>query len=189
MSGLMLRLMGNPILRKEAAKLTKEEILKPETYNFVTKLINAMEIFDGTGIAAPQVGVSKQIFIAKVENVPDVENMTTTCFINPELSFPEPEDEFDSYEMCLSVPNLVGRVKRKKKMVMKYLDLNANEREIECNGYISSVLQHESDHLFGYLYVDKIKDIKKDLSFVEEFDFSKLHYEPGTYKITDVKQQ
>jgi peptide deformylase len=80
------------------------------------------------------------------------------------------------WEGCLSVPGLRGLVERPRKIRVDFFNENAEEVSIELEGFLSTVFQHEIDHLFGKLYVDRIKDIQK-FSYTEEYD--KYHSDEG----------
>lgn len=164
--------MGNPILRQEAAKLSKEEILSEQTQSLIQDMNDTMKQLGGIGIAAPQIGVSKQVAIIDVEDdnprYPEQKSSERYIIFNPEIEVVTQELQ-GFWEGCLSVPGLRGFVKRPKQVRIKYLDQNANEQVLEVNDFLSTVFQHELDHLFGKLYVDHITDMSL-LSYQEEFE-------------------
>ena len=162
--------MGNPILRQKAKTLSKEEILSEETKNLVKNMWLAMEKAGGIGLAAPQIGISKQLAVIKLESDSErYENLNDSeefVIFNPVLTYLN-EEKQGFWEGCLSVPGLRGYVERPKKIKVNYLDEKASEKEIIVEDFLATVFQHELDHLFGYLYVDRLESTKH-LVFEEE---------------------
>ena len=162
--------MGNPILRKKARPFSKEEIMSQETRNLVEDMWLVMEKAGGIGLAAPQIGISKQLAVIKLESDSErYENLNDSeefVIFNPILTFLD-EEKQGFWEGCLSVPGLRGYVERPKKIKVNYLDEEASEKEIIVEDFLATVFQHELDHLFGYLYVDRLESTKH-LVFEEE---------------------
>ena len=158
-----IRTMGDPVLREVAEKLTKEEILSDEIKSLISDMDDSMRHAGGIGIAAPQIGVSKQLTIIDVPDESRYEEATASermIIFNPKIDFLT--DEKDGYwEGCLSVPGLRGHVERPNHIRVTYLNELAQEVVIEVKGFLATVFQHEIDHLFGKLYVDQMKDITK----------------------------
>ena len=164
--------MGHPTLRQEAAKFTTEEIFLPQTRELIQDLVDTMIEEGGIGIAAPQIGVSKQVAIIDVaENnprYPDANKSERYIIFNPKITVLD-ETPQSFWEGCLSVPGLRGLVSRPRKVAIDYLDEDALEQQIIAEGFLATVFQHELDHLFGKLYVDHIQDMK-NLSYTEEYE-------------------
>lgn len=163
--------MGNPVLRKTAEKIDKAEITSEGFAQLLADLKDSMIHYGGIGIAAPQIGVSKQVALIELlgfNRYGQEVNLPLTTFINPEFEFLT-EEKQGFWEGCLSVPGLRGFVERPKKIRVKYLDEKAQPQVLEAEGFLATVLQHELDHLFGILYVDRIKDMSL-LSYQEEYD-------------------
>ena len=163
--------MGNPILRKESEDLTPKEILSAETKELLQDMYDTMKEESGIGIAAPQIGVSKKVALIAVpeesERYPEAEESPILYIFNPKITVLD--DELQGFwEGCLSVPGLRGFVERPRKVQIDFLDINANHQSIVIEGFLATVFQHELDHLFGKLYVDRISDMSK-LTFNEEF--------------------
>lgn len=163
--------MGNPLLR-EVAKPVSEEFVKSDGFSrLIINMQDSMKHYGGIGIAAPQIGESLQIAIIELgENnrYGEKVNFPFGIFVNPEIEYLT--DELSGHwEGCLSVPGLRGYVERPKKVKVTYRDENFQKKEIIAEGFLATVLQHELDHLFGVLYVDRIKDISK-LVFQKEFE-------------------
>ena len=156
--------MGNPVLREIAKPILKEDILSEITKELILDMRDTLESLDGIGIAAPQIGVSKQLAIIKIpensERYPESVASKEYIIINPKISYIDKTMQ-GFWEGCLSVPGLRGYVERPKKIQIDYLDNSASNCIIEVEDFLATVFQHELDHLFGCLYVDKVRDITK----------------------------
>ena len=142
---------GNPVLRK------KTEIVKnpksPEIQKFIKNLIETMKHAKGLGLAAPQVGILLRIFTIDVES-------KISVFINPEIKdFSKEKAPFE--EGCLSVQKIWGPVVRPKKLSIKAIDENGKLVKIRAKGLLARVIQHETDHLNGILFIDKAEKLYK----------------------------
>lgn len=163
--------MGNPILRKKTAQVSKDFLLSDEFTQLLTDLFDSMKHYGGIGIAAPQIGVDRQVAIIELmgfNRYGEEVNLPLTAFINPKITFLTEENQ-GFWEGCLSVPGLRGYVERPKKIKVNYLDPKGTEQELIAEGFLATVLQHELDHLEGVLYVDRVKDPKL-LTYQEEFE-------------------
>ena len=162
--------LGNPILRQTARKLTKEEILSSGIQGLIPKMWDVMKNAGGIGLAAPQIGISIQLAVIKLESdserYDNLENSEEFVIFNPKLEVID-EQKQGFWEGCLSVPGLRGYVERPRKLKIKYLNENAVEKEVVVEDFLATVFQHELDHLFGFLYVDRLNSTK-DLVFEEE---------------------
>lgn len=142
---------GDEILRKRAREVTE---IDDRIRTLVEDMAETMTASHGVGIAAPQVGILKRIFLA----VPDSEvDETPMVFINPEIIHQEGTQLGE--EGCLSVPGMVGTVERPAMVKLKALDLEGNERIYEFSDFAAVVICHENDHLNGVLYTDKAENI------------------------------
>ncbi len=163
--------MGNPILRIMAQKVSPEMIKSDDIAQLIVDMKDSMGHYGGIGIAAPQIGVSLQICIIELEGLNRYGqeiNLPFTVFINPTIQVLG-EDKKGYWEGCLSVPGLRGFVERPQHILVRYLDQNGLERELEARGFLATVVQHELDHLFGKLYIDRLKDPAL-LTYQEEFE-------------------
>lgn len=162
--------LGNPILRLTAKELTKEEILSSEIQELIPKMWNVMKKAGGIGLAAPQIGISIQLAVIKLdsdsERYDNLESSGEFVVFNPKLEVID-EQKQGFWEGCLSVPGLRGYVERPRKLKIKYLNENGHAKEIIVEDFLATVFQHELDHLFGYLYVDRLNSTK-DLVFEDE---------------------
>jgi peptide deformylase len=144
------------ILRQPAEPVTDidEEVVK-----LVDHMAETMYSAPGIGLAATQVGVAKQVLVADIAaRKPESELIV---LINPEIVAAEGEVLFE--EGCLSVPDYQAEVKRHEKITVRGLNLKGEEVEIEAEGLLAIVLQHEIDHLNGKLFIDRLSKLKRDL--------------------------
>ena len=162
--------MGNPLLREEAKPFTFEEILSEDTEILLKDMWDSLEEAGGIGLAAPQIGISKQLAVIKLseesDRYPDMETTEPYVIFNPQITVLDKEVQ-GFWEGCLSVPGLRGYVERPRKVKIDYLDENADERTIEVEDFLATVFQHELDHLIGMLYVDRMEDVST-LMFEDE---------------------
>ena len=153
---------GDEILAKKCKPV---KAVTQRIRTLVEDMTETMLAADGVGIAAPQVGVMKRIFIAMphVESEDEAIRNKIYCMINPEITYTEGTQE--SSEGCLSVPGYMGLVDRPQKIRIKATDLEGNEQEYEFEGFEATVFCHEYDHLDGILY----PDIAKEMMTAEEY--------------------
>lgn len=132
----------------------------------------------GVGLAAPQVGIPLQIFIAK----PD-EKSEVLVFINPQIMWRSKEksgitrpegankkenNKGKSLEGCLSVRNVWGYLERSSKVRMKYLDIDGQKQEKEFTGFMATIIQHECDHLQGVVFTQRVLEQREKLYRIEK---------------------
>ncbi|MBQ8934676.1 MAG: peptide deformylase [Lachnospiraceae bacterium] len=154
-----IRKEGDPILRKEC-KTVKE--MNERTKILIGDMFDTMYEADGVGLAGPQVGILKKIFVVDVGG----EEPQPMVFINPEIL--EKDGEQTGSEGCLSVPGYQGEVTRAEHIRVRAFNENMEEFELEADGLLARCIQHEEDHLHGTLYVDKVNGELVDLSELEE---------------------
>ena len=144
------------ILRQRAQPITEidEEVVK-----LVDHMAETMYSAPGIGLAATQVGVAKQLLVADI--APRRPESELIVLINPEIVAAEGEVIIE--EGCLSVPEYQAEVKRHEKITVRGLNLKGEEVEIEAEGLLAVVLQHEIDHLNGMLFIDRLSKLKRDL--------------------------
>lgn len=163
--------MGNPILRAVADRIDQELVMSGEFKTLLKDMEDSMRHYGGIGIAAPQLGIPKQIALIEllgVNRYGQEINLPLSVFINPKIEYLDQELQ-GFWEGCLSVPGLRGYVKRPRKIKVIYMDETGEERELIAEGFLATVLQHELDHLQGILYVDRL-ETTKELSYQEEYD-------------------
>lgn len=169
MAILRVSQLGHPALRAEAAPVSSSEIGSAELDRLIGDLIDTMRDYGGVGIAAPQVRVSKRLFVIEVrgsDRYDNAERFPLTVAINPSLSFPDNEQHSD-WEGCLSAEGLRGLVPRHSQVVLEGLDETGAALKQELNGFPAIVAQHEMDHLNGMVYLDRMTDLSS-LTFLDE---------------------
>ena len=140
---------GDEILSKRCREVSEITDRIRETLD---DMVDTMREELGVGLAAPQVGVMRRMFVAEPEPG------RVYYMINPEIYFEEGSEE--EYEGCLSVPGLIGIVERPQKIKIRALDRDGVEQDYEFEGFDARVMCHENDHLNGVLYTDKAHDIR-----------------------------
>jgi peptide deformylase len=165
MSILKIARMGHPVLRQPAKPIDPEEIKGPEVQQLIRDMFETMLEYNGVGLAAPQVHVSRRIVLAGGEEN-DEGKMILRALINPELT-PTTDERFGMFEGCLSLPGLRGYVERPAAVSVKAYNEKGEQVAFELSGLPAVVAQHECDHLDGILYVDRLQDTKL-LAYEEE---------------------
>ena len=163
--------MGNPVLRKVAEEVKASNIQTDDFSQLILNLKDSMKHYGGIGIAAPQIGVSQRVCVIEllgINRYGQEINLPFTVFVNPVVEVLE-SDVRGYWEGCLSVPGLRGYVERPQKIRVRYLNELAEEKTLEAEGFLATVVQHELDHLFGKLYIDRIQDPTL-LTYQEEFE-------------------
>ncbi len=162
--------LGNPILRQVAEPVPPEAIGAPEIQRFIDDLIETMVEYDGAGLAAPQVHVSKQIVAFQVEDnprYPEAEGIPLTVLINPKIT-PLSKHSDEDWEGCLSVPDLRGKVPRYTLIRIEAYDRAGKKLNYTAKDFHARVVQHECDHLIGKVFLDRMRSMES-LSFLREF--------------------
>jgi peptide deformylase len=182
--------LGEPVLRRRARELTLEELRDERTQRLIEDMIETMRDADGAGLAAPQVYESVQLVVIEVrENprYPGVAPIPLTVLANPvivpEVSSPlealADADAFSLYEGCLSVPGMRGRVRRPRRVRVKALARTGEGVDEVWEGFRAAVVQHETDHLLGTLFVDRADP--RSLTFLREYE----RYVPLASRLVD----
>lgn len=151
-------LAGNPILKQVAEPVT--EFNKDLKY-LVEQMKKTMYEANGVGLAAPQVAVSKRIFVA------DDGESGFEEYINPVWE-PIGEEKNIDVEGCLSVPDLYGEVERYSQVTVKYQDKHGKKHQKKVSGLLARCVQHETDHLNGILFIEKAISLHKGKDSNEE---------------------
>ncbi len=138
---------GEDILRKQARPVDE---VTDKIRLILDDMLDTMRDMAGVGLAAPQVGILKRIFVVEVDGM-------VYELINPEIV--ETRGEIIEEEGCLSVPGKTGMVSRPEYVRIKGLDRNGNEVEYEGSGLLAKAFCHENDHLNGILYIDKAEEM------------------------------
>jgi peptide deformylase len=181
--------MGEPVLRRKADPVDPSEIGSTFIQTLIDDMIETMHDADGAGLAAPQVYESLQLCVIEVDKnprYPQFEAIPLTILINPVVTalvgksgVLSAEDSFQMYEGCLSVPGMRGQVVRPRKVRVQALDRAGNAVDFVWESFRAVVVQHETDHLLGTLYVDRVDP--KTLTFLREYE----RFVPPSLRIRD----
>lgn len=155
MALLEIRKYPDNILKKKTAPVTTFDAA---LQRLIDDMIETMYAAPGVGLAANQVGISKQVAVIDVSGKD--EETSLIVLVNPEII--HLEDEASIEEGCLSIPGYTTVVKRAEKVIARCCDREGKEIEIEGDGILARALQHEIDHLNGVLLIDRIGRIKKE---------------------------
>ena len=153
--------IGHPILRNKTKDIPINDIKSDNTHKIIEKMIKTMRKHNGAGLAANQIYEPIRICIIEVLNNPRYKHLNTIplkILINPKVIIKKDTATFNSYEGCLSVPNLRGKVRRYNSINVTYYTMDAKKITENIKGLESIVYQHEIDHLDGYLFTDKVED-------------------------------
>lgn len=142
------------VLRKKTEPVTRFD---SELQKLIDDMIETMYAAPGVGLAANQIGVSRQVAVIDVSAAQD---SSLIVLVNPEIIHAEGENSTE--EGCLSVPEYTTIVKRAERVKVKGLDREGRLLEIEAEGFLAKALQHEIDHLNGLLFIDRIGRIKRE---------------------------
>lgn len=145
----MLRItkLGEDVLRQTAVPVQSEEI-NDEFRVLLNEMFETMIEANGVGLAAPQVNISKRFFVVIADD--DVRRV----FINPQIVATS-SDLVDYEEGCLSIPKIYEKIKRPSQVTVQALDENGKKFQLEADGLLARVIQHENDHLDGVVFIDR----------------------------------
>jgi peptide deformylase len=144
MAPYSIRVVGDPVLRQRAAEVTT---IDGRLAKLAEDMIATMYEAPGVGLAAPQVGVEKRLFVYDVGEGP-------RTIVNPVIT--ESDGEWDYEEGCLSVPGLSWPIVRPKQVLLSGIDLDGNDVSIEADELLARCFQHEIDHLDGVLLLERL---------------------------------
>jgi peptide deformylase len=146
---LDIHVLGSPILRAET-KIVGE--VTDEVRKLADDMFDTMYGAKGIGLAAPQVGRSERVAVVDVED-------QRYALVNPEIVWEEGSERAE--EGCLSIPDIYGDVDRAQRVLVRALDLEGKQIEIEATDLLARCLQHEIDHLHGRLFIDYLSFLKR----------------------------
>ena len=166
MSILKVARMGHPVLRERARALDRSDLKSAVVQRLIDDMIDTMHEYSGVGLAAPQVHEDVRLFVALLDDDPDAKS-EATAVINPEI-VPVSNDVAEGWEGCLSIPDIRGMVPRYTNIVVRGLDREGRPRELPLTGFSARVAQHETDHLDGVLFFDRMRSLQT-LTFLDEY--------------------
>jgi peptide deformylase len=175
MSILKVARMGHPVLRTKARPLSASDIRSARVQQLIDHMFETMREYQGIGLAAPQVHTSVRLFVAGVpprdhadEREEDERNeVPLMALINPEIT-PVGRENIEDWEGCLSIPDIRGRVPRARQIDVRAYDRTGKRIEMRVSGFTARVIQHETDHLDGILFFDRMVSFES-LTFLDEF--------------------
>ena len=169
MSILKVARMGHPVLRAKARPLEKSEIRSVVVQKLIDDMMDTMAEYHGVGLAAPQVHEGLRIFVAALDDgeEEDEGEAAPLALINPEITVVG-ADLIEDWEGCLSIPDVRGRVPRAREIKVRAYDRNGVRIELRAHDFPARVIQHETDHLDGVLFFDRMRTFES-LTFLDEY--------------------
>jgi len=168
MSILKVARMGHPVLRAKTRPVEKAEIKSQALQKLIDDMIETMAEYHGVGLAAPQVHERVRLFVALLDPAADDDQPPEpTAIINPDIAVVG-SDVVEDWEGCLSIPEIRGRVPRAREIKVRALDRRGDRIELRAQNFAARVIQHETDHLDGVLFFDRMKSFES-LTFLEEY--------------------
>jgi len=171
MAILKVARLGHPVLREKARPVPLGEIRSAGIQQLIDDMVETMREYDGAGLAATQVHQPVQIAAIEVDanpRYPDAPGIPLTVVINPVVTALTEEME-EGWEGCLSVPDMRGMVPRVTAVRLQCYDREANPVDLVAKEFFARVIQHETDHLHGIVYVDRMRDLRT-LSHIAEWN-------------------
>lgn len=152
---------GQPVLRQKSKRVKS---FGSSIESLVTDMLDTMRAADGLGLAAPQIGMPLRVIVIETpakrdEEGNEVKAAQTYVYCNPEIIAVSGEEEDE--EGCLSVPGYVGAVKRATNLTIKGQDAKGRNVRTKAEGLLARAFQHETDHLDGILFIDRVDSPEK----------------------------
>jgi len=166
MSILKVAHMGHPMLRERARALSKSELRDPLVQKLIDDMIDTMHEYHGVGLAAPQVHEGLRLFVALLDEDPGPKSEAVVV-VNPEI-VPSSSVTEEGWEGCLSIPDIRGMVPRFTEIIVSALDRNGKAVEMTLTKFSARVAQHETDHLDGVLFFDRMTSMQS-LTYLDEY--------------------
>ncbi|MBI2219433.1 MAG: peptide deformylase [Candidatus Rokubacteria bacterium] len=161
MAILKVARLGHPILRTRAQPVPLDEISAPDVQRLIDDMVETMREYDGAGLAANQVHSLKRIAVIEVlanPRYPDAPTVPLSVLVNPVVTALTEETE-DGWEGCLSVPDMRGLVPRYTAVRLEGYDREGRPIDLVTKDFFARVIQHETDHLDGVVYLDRMRDL------------------------------
>jgi peptide deformylase len=174
MAILKVARLGHPVLRAKAKAVVPAEIKSARVQALIDDMFETMQEYAGIGLAAPQVHEGLRVFVAGLREADVVTPMTGDAdmplitVINPEIVPVAETPTVEGWEGCLSIPDIRGKVPRPESIRLRAFDRQGRRYELVASGLPARVLQHESDHLDGVMFFDRMTSFET-LTFMDEF--------------------
>jgi peptide deformylase len=166
MSILKVARMGHPVLRQTARSITPSDLGDPMLQRLINDMIDTMHEYHGVGLAAPQIHEDLRLFVALLDDDPGGDSEAVVV-VNPEIVALS-ENKAEGWEGCLSIPDIRGMVPRYTDIRVRALDRTGKKMELTLKGFPARVAQHETDHLDGVLFFDRMTSMQS-LTFLDEY--------------------
>jgi len=172
MSILKVSRMGHPVLRKKVRPVPPAEITSGPIQRLIDDMAQTMLEYNGAGLAAPQVHEELRLFVAQVvgdheDEEDEARKPEILALINPEIK-PASRHVEEDWEGCLSIPDLRGLVPRHRDISVRGYDRTGRQIELKASGFMARIIQHETDHLDGVLFLHRRRS-RARLGFIEEY--------------------
>jgi peptide deformylase len=169
MSILKVARMGHPVLRARARAIDRGEIKSAQIQRLIDDMIETMVEYHGVGLAAPQVHEGVRVFVAAIGGDENVEKGAgePVAIVNPEIT-PLGQEIVEDWEGCLSIPDIRGRVPRAREIRVRGLNRKGERIDQGWQDFPARVVQHETDHLDGILFFDRMRSFDT-LTFLDEY--------------------
>jgi peptide deformylase len=154
--------LGHPVIRTKAQPVPVDKIKTHDFQKLLDDMVETMHEYSGVGLAGPQVHLPLQVAVLEVEHHPryaDMPSVPLTYIINPDVTVLETE-KLNEFEGCLSIPDMRAMVPRFKKVHVKALGRNGEMLDFIAEDFHARVIQHETDHLKGEVYLDRMPDMR-----------------------------
>ena len=158
--------MGHPVLRERARPLDKSDLKSASVQKLIDDMIDTMHEYHGVGLAGPQVHEGLRIFVGLLDEEASATSEALVV-INPEI-VPNSAATEEGWEGCLSIPDIRGMVPRYTDITLKALDRTGRAIELALKNFPARVAQHETDHLDGVLFFDRMASFQT-LTFLDEY--------------------
>lgn len=162
MSILKVARMGHPVLREKARPVEKAEFKDSAFQKLVDDMIETMHEYAGVGLAGPQVHEGLRLFVALLDEGDDA-----VAIVNPEITVVG-DEVVEGWEGCLSIPEIRGLVPRSFRIAVHAFDRHGTRIQLDAADYPARVIQHETDHLDGVLFFDRMRGFES-LTYLEEY--------------------
>ena len=185
-----IALIGDPILRKATNFVDINKINSSLIQNIITELIDTMRYLNGAGLAANQIFYPYRLCVIEMISNPRYKYFPVIplkVLINPKIEINKRAEIFSSYEGCLSVPNLRGKVDRYTEIKISYYNEKADFCSEKVKGISAVVYQHEIDHLDGVLFTDKVKNNKTLVTYDNYLKYHDANYKDEVKKFIEKK--
>jgi peptide deformylase len=162
--------LGHPVLRTPAKPVNPSSIKSSDFQRLLDDMVETMHEYNGVGLAAPQIHLALQVAVLEVENhprYPEMPRVPLSYLINPRIEILDSTAIAD-WEGCLSIPEMRGITPRFKQLRVQALGREGEELDFIASDFHARVIQHETDHLKGEVYLDRMTDLRS-LSHLAEW--------------------